>query len=48
LQATVKLDGLETVARLANDFDLGHYLEEGDETLAHHMMVIYYQQPDSI
>jgi hypothetical protein len=44
----MKLDSLETIACLANDIDRRHDFEESDETLPHHVMVIYYQDPDSI
>jgi hypothetical protein len=44
----VQLDGLKAVACFANDFNLGHDAKQSDKALSHHMMVVYYQSPDSI
>ncbi len=48
LQATMKLYGLKAIARFSNNFDLGHDFEQCDEALSHHMVVLYYHDPDSI
>ena len=45
---TMKLNRLKAVARFANYLDLGHDVEQGDDTLPHNMMVLYNHCPDSI
>jgi hypothetical protein len=45
---TMQFDRLKAVARFSNDLNLGHHLEQGDEPLPHHMMVLYHHRPYSI